>query len=82
MISYYVKQALLLTLMIGGPVVLLTMFIGLSLGFLQSVFQLQDQSFPFAVKLVGTFLLLLAIGPWMADSLMQFSTLMFTMFNY
>jgi type III secretory pathway component EscS len=74
-----VKQALLITLMVCGPIVTLTMIIGFTLGFLQSVFQLQDQSLPFFVKLAATFLLLLAIGPWMADTLLQFTLAMFNM---
>lgn len=81
MLMYYVKQALWLTLIIGGPIIIFTMVTGLLLGFLQAVFQLQDQAFPFAVKLIGCTILLIALGPWMADTLMQFTDMMFSLFN-
>ena len=60
---------------------MLTMAIGLILGFAQAVFQLQDQSFPFAVKMIGTLLLLIAIGPWMSDTLIEYTNLVFSMFE-
>lgn len=81
MLMYYVKQALWLTMLIGAPIILFTMITGLLLGFLQAVFQLQDQAFPFAIKLTGCTLILIVLGPWMADNLMQFTEIIFTLFN-
>ncbi|MEQ9106020.1 MAG: type III secretion system export apparatus subunit SctS [Limnobacter sp.] len=81
MLMYYVKQALWLTMLIGAPIILFTMITGLLLGFLQAVFQLQDQAFPFAIKLTGCTIILIVLGPWMADNLMQFSEMIFTLFN-
>ncbi len=81
MLMYYVKQALWLTLLIGAPIVMFTVVVGLLLGFLQAIFQLQDQSFPFGVKLVGCVFILIVFGPWMADNLMQFTEIMFSLFN-
>lgn len=78
---YYVRQALWLTLMMCGPIVLFTMITGLLLGFVQAIFQLQDQSFPFAIKLAGTLLILIALGPWIAESMVNFSLIMFSMFT-
>lgn len=80
MLIYFVKQALWLTVMMSAPVVLLTMVIGLTLGFLQAIFQLQDQSFPFAFKLIGSLLILIALGPWMAESMMEFSRMLIDQF--
>jgi type III secretion HrpO family protein len=81
MLMYYVKQALWLTLIVSGPLVIFTMVVGLLLGFLQAVFQLQDQAFPFGIKLVGSLIILIALGPWLADNMMQFSDMMFTLFD-
>lgn len=68
-------------MLIGAPIILFTMVTGLLLGFLQAIFQLQDQAFPFAIKLTGCTLILIALGPWMADNLMQFTEIIFSMFN-
>jgi type III secretion HrpO family protein len=82
MLIYYVKQTLYLTLLLAGPVVLVTSVLGLLLGFLQAVFQLQDQAMPFAIKLVGVVFILIALGPWMAQLLMDFTADIFTLIAY
>jgi flagellar biosynthetic protein FliQ len=82
MLIYYVKQTLYLTLLLAGPVVLVTSVLGLLLGFLQAVFQLQDQAMPFAIKLVGVVFILIALGPWMAQLLMDFTDDIFTLIAY
>ena len=82
MLIYYVKQTLYLTLLLAGPVVLVTSVLGLLLGFLQAVFQLQDQAMPFAIKLVGVVFILIALGPWMAQLLMDFTDDVFALIAY
>ena len=82
MLIYYVKQTLFLTLLLAGPVVLVTSVLGLLLGFLQAVFQLQDQAMPFAIKLVGVVFILIAVGPWMAQLLMDFTDDIFALIAY
>ena len=82
MLIYYIKQTLYLTLLLAGPVVLVTSILGLLLGFLQAVFQLQDQAMPFAIKLVGVVFILIAVGPWMAQLLMDFTDDIFTLISH
>jgi len=77
MINYYVNQALLISLMVAGPVVLVTTLLGFVLGILQAVFQLQDQALPFGIKLVVITFILIALGPWIADMMIQFTQTMF-----
>lgn len=77
MLSYYVNQALLMSLLISAPVVVVTVVLGLLVGFLQAIFQLQDQALPFGLKLVAVTLALFATGPWISQNLMQFTQLMF-----
>jgi type III secretion protein S len=76
MISYYVNQSLLLSLLLSAPVVVVTVVLGLVLGFLQAVFQLQDQALPFGIKLLAVTLALFATGPWIAQTLVQFTNVM------
>jgi type III secretion protein S len=73
MLTYYVNQALWLSFLLAAPVVVVTMFLGLVLGLLQAVFQLQDQALPFAIKLLSVTLVLMVLGPWMSGTLMQFT---------
>ncbi|WP_275271075.1 type III secretion system export apparatus subunit SctS [Limnobacter sp. P1] len=73
MLSYYVNQALWLSFLVAAPVVIVTMVIGFVLGFIQAIFQLQDQALPFGIKLLCVTLVLVLLGPWMAGTLMQFT---------
>ena len=75
---YLIKKALILSLLLSLPVVITTVVIGLLIGFVQAVMQLQDQSLPFGVKLVGTIVVLALAGPWMSSQLMQYSDNLFT----
>ena len=77
MISYYVNQALWLSLMIAAPVVIVTSVLGLLLGFLQAIFQLQDQALPFGIKLLSVVLVLVALGSWQSQILLQFTNSLF-----
>ena len=79
MLSYYVNQALWLSFLVAAPVVIVTMVIGFVLGFIQAIFQLQDQALPFAIKLLCVTLTLVMLGPWMAGTLMQFTEAILTL---
>lgn len=81
MVIYYVNQALWLSLLVAAPVVITTMVLGLLLGILQAVFQLQDQALPFAIKLLAVVLVLMALGPWQAQLLAQFTQTMFDLLS-
>jgi type III secretion protein S len=82
MLIYYVKQALFLTLVIAGPVVVVTAVMGLVLGFMQAIFQLQDQAMPFALKLVAVVFVLIALGPWMASTLIEYTDQIFRLISH
>lgn len=73
MLTYYVNQALWLSFLLAAPVVAVTMILGLVLGLLQAVFQLQDQALPFGIKLLSVTMVLMVMGPWMSGTLVQFA---------
>lgn len=77
MLVYYVNQALWLSLLVAGPVVLITMVLGLLLGILQSIFQLQDQALPFGLKLIAVVFALVVLGSWKSNLLLQFTLAVF-----
>lgn len=81
MLIYYVNQALWISLLVAAPVVIVTMVLGLLLGFLQAIFQLQDQALPFGIKLMGVVLILFALGSWQSQMLVQFTQTMFDLIS-
>ena len=69
----FTQQALMLTLWLGAPLVLAAAFVGLAIGFLQALTQIQDQTLSFAIKVVVVFGLVAILGGWMGATLMNFA---------
>ena len=61
-----------LVLMVSLPAVLGAAVIGLLVGVAQSVTQLQDQSVPFAIKLLGVALIVAVSAPWVGKLFIAF----------
>ncbi len=65
--DFIVKQAqdaLLLTLILSAPAVLVAMVIGLLISLVQATTQIQEQTLTFVPKLVAVMLVLALTGPW------------------
>ncbi len=68
----FVKQALMLTLLLALPVVLVAALTGLVVSFFQAVTQVHDQTTPFALKLVATIVTIALLSAWMGGEVMNF----------
>lgn len=67
------RDAVLLTLLIGTPVMAMAIVIGLSVSIFQAVTQLQDQTLSFVPKIVGMLVTLLYILPWLLSQMVEYS---------
>jgi flagellar biosynthetic protein FliQ len=67
-------QAMTLALEVAGPILLLGLIVGLTVSLFQAVTQLQEQALSFIPKIVGLALLLLILGPWMLDKLVNYAS--------
>lgn len=70
-------DALTLGAKLAGPVLLMTLGIGLFIGLIQSVTQLQEQTLTFVPKLVGVALVILLAGNWMLGEAVGFTEELF-----
>jgi flagellar biosynthetic protein FliQ len=73
------RQALIITLVISGPILIAGLLIGLIIGLLQAVTQIHEMTLTFIPKIlvmVGVFLLLL---PWMLIEMMDYTIGLFDM---
>jgi flagellar biosynthetic protein FliQ len=61
-----------------GPVLGLTMLVGLVISIFQVITQVQEMSLTFVPKLVAAGLALMLFGSWMLRKLMQFATQLWT----
>ena len=73
------REALRLTLILGAPVLLTALVVGLVVSILQALTQVQEYTLSFVPKMAAMLLAILVLGPWMLDRLVEFGRLMFEM---
>ena len=66
-------QAMILSLKIAGPILLLGLIIGLLVSIFQAVTSIQEQSLSFIPKVIGVAVLIVVLGPWMLDQLVGYA---------
>jgi flagellar biosynthetic protein FliQ len=65
------EQAFTTALWVAGPVLAVALVVGLGVGLLQAVTQIQELTLAFIPKVLAVTLLLFLLGPWMADQLSE-----------
>ncbi len=70
-------DALVVIAKISAPFLLVVLAIGLIVGLMQSVTQLQEPTLSFVPKLIGAAVVIAVAGPWMLDTLIGFSNELF-----
>lgn len=71
------REALMLTLMVSGPLLAAGLIIGLVISIFQAVTQIQEMTLTFIPKILGIALTLLIFLPWMINMLTDFTRHMF-----
>jgi len=66
------RQAVEMTLLLSGPLLLAALLIGLVVSIFQAATQINEQTLSFIPKLVGVFLTLLLAGPWMLEMMVEY----------
>ena len=68
-----VRDAVGVAIRLAGPMLLLSMIIGVVVAIFQAVTQIHEQSIGFALKLIVVVTVLLLAGGWMLDTLKDFT---------
>jgi flagellar biosynthesis protein FliQ len=71
------QRALYVTLMVGGPIVLVSMAVGLTISIFQAATQINEATLTFVPKLLLVALVLMMLGPSMATQLTDFTRYVF-----
>ena len=71
------QRALYVTLMVGGPIVLISMAVGLAISIFQAATQINEATLTFVPKLLLVALVLMMLGPSMATQLTDFTRYVF-----
>jgi type III secretion protein S len=74
------KQALWLTLLLSAPPILAASLVGLVIAFLQAATQLQEQTFPYAMKFLAVVLMLFLTASLLGGTLYTFADRIFSDF--
>ncbi|PCI81656.1 MAG: flagellar biosynthetic protein FliQ [SAR86 cluster bacterium] len=67
------EDALLLIVYLAAPLLLSALFVGLMVGVLQAVTQIQEQTLSFIPKLMALVVALIVMGPWLLQLWITFT---------
>lgn len=72
------KEALGAALLVGGPILGVSLLVGLLVSIFQAMTQIQEQTLSFIPKIIAIIALMLLLGPWMLTVLTSYTTNLFT----
>ena len=73
MIMGIISKTLSVALMVGGPILILSLVVGLLVSIFQAATQLQEQTLTFVPKLITIAAILLVGGSWMLNKVVIFT---------
>ena len=66
------RQAVEMTLILSGPLLLAALVVGLIISIFQAATQINEQTLSFIPKLLAIFLVLILAGPWMLQMMVDY----------
>jgi flagellar biosynthetic protein FliQ len=72
-----VRQALILCMVIAGPVLIIGLVVGIVISLIQAVTQIQEQTLSLIPKIVVMTGVAIVLMPWICQKLMDFTATMF-----
>ena len=72
------NNALWTTVMVAAPLLIAVLVIGIIIGMLQAATQINEMTLSFIPKLIVLFVVLLFAGPWILNTLVNYTTTLFT----
>ncbi|MAG92992.1 MAG: flagellar biosynthetic protein FliQ [Planctomycetaceae bacterium] len=66
------REAILLTLLVGAPIMLMAIAVGLTISILQAVTQIQDQTIALIPKIVAMMMMLFRVMPWIVNQMIDY----------
>ena len=79
MVVDVLREGVGVALELGAPLLLFSMAVGILVAIFQAVTQIHEQSLSFILRMIVVVLVLLIGGGWMLQTLLDFSTYLFTL---
>jgi flagellar biosynthetic protein FliQ len=67
------NEAVLLTIVISMPTIVVSLFLGLIVAIFSATTQIQEQTLSFVPKMIAVFAVLAATAPWMGATMVRFA---------
>ena len=72
-ITTMLREGIWIVLKLGGPMLLLSMVVGILIAIFQAVTQIHEQTLSFILKMIVVILVLLIGGGWMMETLLDYA---------
>jgi flagellar biosynthesis protein FliQ len=72
-VTNFGQQALYIAMLLGAPMLLTALAVGLIIGMVQAATQINEMTLSFIPKVIAMSLVLIVAGPWMLRTLVQFT---------
>ncbi|MEA4900848.1 flagellar biosynthesis protein FliQ [Desulfitobacterium sp.] len=76
-VLYLAKEALGAAMVVGGPILGISLLVGLLVSIFQAMTSIQEQTLSFIPKIIAIGVLMLLLGPWMLSVLTTFTANLF-----
>ena len=73
------REGVWVAIKLGGPMLVLSMAVGVLIAIFQAVTQIHEQTLGFILKLIVVILVLLVGGGWMMETLLDYAHKVFTL---
>jgi flagellar biosynthesis protein FliQ len=67
------NEAILITIVVSMPAILLSLIIGVAVAIFSATTQIQEQTLSFVPKMIAVFAILAATGPWIGATMIRFA---------
>lgn len=78
MVTSMMAESIKLTLVVGAPMLIVGLVVGLAISVFSAVTQIQEMTLTFVPKIVAVYLALLFALPWMIEKLTTYTINLFT----
>ncbi len=75
------RDAIMVTMVIVAPILIIGMFIGLVISLIQAVTQIQEATLSFVPKIFAMAVAIVLVMPWMFQRLLDYTRHLFTTMN-
>ena len=79
LVTQILREGIWVVLKIGGPMLVLSMAVGVLVAIFQAVTQIHEQTIGFVMKLIVVVAVLLLGGGWMMDTLLDYTRQIFAL---